>query len=374
MIYKELGNTGKRVSALGFGAMRLPMKEIGDKKVVDEDLAIPLIQRALDLGVNYVDTAPYYCEGLSEIAVGKAIKGRREQVLLSTKNPIEDASGVHWRERLEKSLTKLDESYIDFYHMWGINLNTFREKVDVPDGPIAEAFKAKEEGLIKHLCFSFHDEPKNMIPIIDSGYFESVLCQFNLLDRSNEEAMAYARSKGMGVIVMGPVGGGRLGAPSEAIRSLLGDKVKSTAEMALRFVLANPNVTVALSGMSTIEQVEENAAVASIPGTLTDEELLRVEEMLQENKRLSDLYCTGCNYCMPCPMEVNIPQIFRLMNYNRVYGLKDYARAEYAKLKVAGNKSGKDAEACVECAGCESKCPQDLKIIEQLRECAAALG
>lgn len=374
MIYKELGNTGAKVSALGFGAMRLPMMEVNGKKVVNEDEAIPLIRRAFELGVNYVDTAPYYCEGLSEVAVGKAIKGYRDSIYLATKNPIEDASGDNWRRRLEKSLEKLDESCIDFYHMWAINLKKFQDQIDVKGGPIEAAMKAKEEGLIKHLCFSFHDEAKNMYPIIDSGYFETVLCQYNLLDRANEEAMAYARQKGLGVVVMGPVGGGRLGAPSEAIQSLLGHKSKSTAEMALRFVLANPSVTVALSGMSTIQMVEENAAVASIPGTLTDDEMKRVDEMLEENKRLSDLYCTGCDYCMPCPMGLHIPHIFKLMNYNRVYGLKDYAREEYAKLKLPDSKKGKDIDSCVECGTCESACPQDLKIIEQLRETALALA
>jgi uncharacterized protein len=333
-----------------------------------------MIHRALELGVNYVDTAPYYCEGLSEAAVGKAIKGRRDRLMLATKNPIEDASGDNWRKRLEASLTRLDTDYIDFYHMWGISLKTFRERVDVPGGPIEAAMKAKREGLIRHLSFSFHDEPQNMIPIIDSGYFETVLCQYNLLDRSNEAAMAYARKKGLGVVVMGPVGGGRLGAPSEAIRSMLEGQVKSTAEMALRFVLANPNVNIALSGMSELAHVEENAAVASIPGTLTDSEMKRVEEMLEENKRLSDLYCTGCNYCLPCPMEVNIPHVFRLMNYKRVYGLTDYARSEYAKLTNPSEKKGKPADACVECGQCESQCPQHLPIIEQLRECAEVLA
>lgn len=373
MLYREFGNTGVKVSALGFGAMRLPMVEINGKKYVDEEKAIPVIHRAFELGVNYVDTAPYYCESQSEVTVGKALKGWRDKVFLSTKNPIEDASGAHWRERLERSLKKLDVDYIDFYHMWGINWNTYIEKIDVPDGPMEAALKAKEEGLIKHISFSFHDAPENMIKIIDTGYFETVLCQYNLLDRSNEESIAYAHKKGLGVVIMGPVGGGRLGAPSKVIQDMLKGKVKSTAEMALRFVLANPNVSVALSGMSTIEMVEENARVASIPGPLTEEEMKRVQEMLEENKRLSELYCTGCNYCMPCPQGLNIPHIFRLMNYHRVYGLTDYAKAEYAKLKVEGNNIGKDVTACIECGTCESKCPQHLEIIKQLKETAKAL-
>lgn len=373
MIYREFGKTGIKVSTLGFGAMRLPMVEMDGKKYIDEDKAIPVIHRALELGVNYVDTAPYYCDGLSEVTVGKALKGHRDKVYLSTKNPIEDASYDHFLERLEKSLKKLDTDYIDFYHMWGISLKTFEEKINKPDGPLKAALKAKEQGLIKHLSFSFHDKPENMIKIIDTGYFETVLCQYNLLDRANERSIEYAHEKGLGTAIMGPVGGGRLGAPSAVIQEMLKGKTKSTAEMALRFVLANQNVSLALSGMSTIEMVEENAAVASIPGILTLEELKKVEEMLEENKRLSELYCTGCNYCMPCPQGLNIPHIFKLMNYNRVYGLKDYAKEEYSKLKDIGNKTGKPADACVECGACEAKCPQHLKIINQLKETRAAL-
>jgi uncharacterized protein len=367
MIYKEFGKTGAKVSALGFGAMRLPMTEKHGKKYVDEDKAIQIIHRAFELGVNYIDTAPYYCESFSEAAVGKALKGWRDKVYVSTKNPIENASGDDFRKRLEKSLKNLDVNSIDFYHMWGINWKAYKDNIDVPNGPLQAACRAKEEGLIKHMSFSFHDAPENMIKIIDTGNFETVLCQYNLLDRANEVSIAHAHEKGLGVVIMGPVGGGRLGAPSPIIQEMLKGKAKSTAEMALRFVLANPNVTIALSGMSTIEMVEENAAVASIAGTLTGEEMKRVEEMLEENRRLSELYCTGCNYCMPCPSGVNIPHIFRLMNYNRVYGLKEYASDEYAKLIDV------NASACLECGACESKCPQHLEIINQLKQSHIAL-
>lgn len=385
MIYREFGKTGIMMSTLGFGAMRLPMSnntyEDG-KKRVDYDKAVPMIQRAFELGVNYVDTAPYYCDADSEVAVGMALKGWRDKVYLSTKNPIEDASGENWRKRLEKSLKKLDTDHIDFYHMWGINLNSFKNNIDVKDGPIEAAKKALEEGLIKHISFSFHDSAENMPTIIDSGYFSSVLCQYNLLDRGNEAGMAHAHNNGMGVVVMGPVAGGRLGAPSEIIRNMIKKDIKSTAEMALRFVIANPNVNVALSGMQTIEQVEENAKVASIEGGLTPEEFLQVNDMLEENKRLSELYCTGCRYCMPCPNGLNIPHIFSIMNYHRVYGLTDHAKGEYKHLlspiedrRNQGAKDrGLDAGKCIECGQCEEKCPQKLEIIKQLKETHAALS
>ena len=382
MLYKEFGNTGIKLSALGFGAMRLPLEEKNGEKRVNYELSTPLMQRAFELGVNYVDTAPYYCENDSEVAVGKALKGWRDKVYLSTKNPIENASGADWRKRLEKSLTKLDTDYIDFYHMWGIGLDAFRNKIDVKDGPLEAAHKAKAEGLIKHISFSFHDEPENMRPIIDSGEFESVLLQYNMLDRSNEEMIEHARKKGLGIVAMGPVGGGRLGAPSEVIKSLLSREVKSSAEMALRFVVANQDIHVALSGMQNLQMLEENAKIASIEGALTEAEIAQVNSMMAENKKLSDLYCTGCKYCLPCPKGINIPHVFSLMNYHRVYELTDYSKAEYKNLYIPMEQRrapwekewGTDAGQCAECAACEEKCPQKLKIIEQLKETHEVLG
>ena len=378
MQFKTFGNTGIKMSALGFGAMRLPMDATGKK--VDYDKATAMIHKAFESGVNYIDTAPGYCNEDSEVAVGKALKGWRDKVYLSTKNPIQDASGENWRKRLEGSLKKLDVDCIDFYHMWGININSFRTQIDVPDGPMEAAQKALEEGLIKHISFSFHDKAENMFPIIDSGYFSSVLCQYNLLDRSNEEAIAYAAKKGLGVVAMGPIGGGRLGAPSETLKKLIDKEIHSTAEMALRFVLANPNVHIALSGMENEAMVAENVMIASIEGTLTKEEQLQVDRMMAENKKLAQLYCTACNYCMPCPQKVNIPKVFELMNYHRVYELTDYAKKEYANLDIPLEKrhewargNGYNATKCNKCGACEKKCPQKLKIIEQLLETEATL-
>lgn len=374
MQYREFGNTGTKISALGFGAMRLPTLSAGGKTVFDYDESIRVIHRAFELGVNYIDTAPYYCEKESEIIVGKALKGWRDKVYLSTKNPIEDDSGPHYRERLETSLKKLDTDYIDFYHMWGISWVKYEEKIIKEKGPLFEAMKAKEEGLIRHLSFSFHDEPQNLFKLIDTGLFETVLCQYNLLDRSNEAAIAYAKQKGLGVVVMGPIGGGRLGNPSAVIHNLLPGRIKSSAEIALRFVITNPNVSCALSGMGSIEMVEENAAIASNESRLSESELEAVKGSMEQHRKLADLYCTGCEYCEPCPQDVNISVNFSLMNLHRVYGLTDYAREEYKKIGTIPWLPGKQASACIECGLCEEKCPQKLPIRKQLKETAEALG
>lgn len=376
MQYTEFGRTGIQVSRLGFGCMRFPSREVDGKKVFDEEESIRMMHRAMELGVNYFDTAPGYCEKQSEIIVGKALKGRRDKVYLSTKYPSEEASGDELERKLETSLKKLDTDYIDFYHMWGISLKTFVERLDTPDGPMARARKLRDAGVIRHISFSFHDAPENMIEIIrrGEGVFASVLCQYNLLDRANEDAIAYAHEQGLGVTIMGPVGGGRLGAPSKVIQDLLPGKVQSSAEMALRFVMNNRNVNIALSGMSSMDMVEENAAVASNMEPLTPEEEARIAASLEENRRLADLYCTGCNYCMPCPKGINIPEIFKMMNYHRVYGLTKFARDNYARIGKEPWLNFQNAAACVQCGACEKKCPQHLHIREQLRAAHEALG
>lgn len=369
MQYTQFGKTGLMVSRLGFGCMRFPSREVDGKKVFDEEESIRMMHRAMELGVNYFDTAPGYCDTISEIIVGKGLKGKRDKVYLSTKYPSETASGDDLERRLNHSLKQLDTDYIDFYHFWGISLEKFEQRIDTPDGPMACALKMRDQGLIRHISFSFHDKPENMIEIIrrGQGVFASVLCQYNLLDRANEDAIAYAHEQGLGVTIMGPVGGGRLGAPSKVIQDLLPGKVQSSAEMALRFVMNNKNVNIALSGMSAMSMVEENAAVASNMEPLSQEEEQRIHTMMEENRRLAELYCTGCNYCMPCPKGINIPEIFKMMNYHRVYGLTQFAKDNYARIGKEEWMQFQNAAACVGCGACEKKCPQHLKIREQLR-------
>ncbi|MCS6830507.1 MAG: aldo/keto reductase [Armatimonadota bacterium] len=367
MEYRAFGDTGVQVSRLGFGAMRLPMIERDGQKVVDEEKAIAMIHRAFELGVNYIDTAWFYCDGQSETVVGKALKGWRHKVYLSTKYPIGNEKG--YRELLEIQLRKLDTDHIDFYHFHGIGGWFFTH--ERRDEFIREAMRAKEEGLIRHISFSFHDKPEVMMQLIDLGIFSSVLCQYNLLDRANEQALAYAKSKGLGTVVMGPVGGGRLAGLPRETAERLGIRVFSSAELALRFVFANRHVDCALSGMSSLAQVEENAAIASNMSPLSPEEVAAINAAMDENKRLADLYCTGCNYCLPyCPEEVNISHIFQAMNYYRVYGLKDYAREHYHAIGSRWVK-GRKADACVDCGECENHCPQHIPIREQLKECLA---
>jgi predicted aldo/keto reductase-like oxidoreductase len=366
MQYRPFGTAGFEISALGFGAMRLPFE--------DETESIAIMQRAFDQGVNYVDTAFMYGGGKSESLVGKALRGYRDRVRVASKFPTWNAQkSSDYRRILDQQLRRLELDCLDDYYFHGLNQENFQEKV-LGLGLLEEAQRARDQGLIRHLAFSFHDRAEVMQRIIDTGVFDAVLCQYNLLDRSNQAAMAYAHQRGLGVLVMGPIGGGRLGGPSRTIQSILPGKPVSTPELALRFVLANPHVSCALSGMGSRQMVDENVAVASSATKLTTGELERIEAAAQENARLAELYCTDCSYCMPCPEEVNIPLNFRLMNLHRVYDVTAYARAEYAKIGTQPWMPGKRADQCTQCGTCETKCPQKLAIREQLLETARTLG
>ena len=375
MQYRPFGKTGINISTLGFGCMRLPeiQKEDGSWEV-DQEKTNEMLRRAYDLGVNYFDTALYYCHSNSEIAIGQALKPIRDKVYISTKCPMDLVKEPgDLRKVLETSLKKLDTDYVDFYHFWGINQKTFDEKI-APMNLIAEAYKLKEEGLLRHISFSFHDSPEALKHIIDNGEgLESVLLQYNLLDRANEEMIQYAASKGLGVVVMGPVGGGRLAAPTELAQKL-GTEAVNTYELAFKFVLGNPGVCCALSGMQTIDMVEQNAVVASLENPMSEEEWRRVGESLENLKKFSELYCTGCGYCQPCPKGINIPKIFQAYTYLNVYGLTETAKNTWNGYLNDQKNPGVSPSECINCGYCERKCPQHLKVRELLKKVEGVLS
>ncbi|MDF2538819.1 MAG: aldo/keto reductase [Herbinix sp.] len=365
MIYRKFGTTGKEISSLGFGCMRLPEYEKDGQWFVDEEKAIPMIHHAYQNGVNYFDTAPYYLHSNSEEVVGKAVKSFRDKVMLSTKLPLDGIKAPEdYRKMLEKSLKKMDTEYIDFYHFWGINKGVFDDKI-MGLGLLKEALKAKEEGLIRHISFSFHDKAEHIKYIIDTAeVMETMLVQYNLLDRSNEEMIEYAASKGLGVVIMGPVGGGRLAAPSDLYAKLTGKESIATYELAFKFVLGNPGVSCALSGMGSMDMVEKNLLITSNENPMSEEEWKQLGTAVDQLKKFSDLYCTGCDYCQPCPKEIKIPRIFNMFTYHNVYGLTDHAKHELNRYLEDGGKTIKD---CSDCGRCEKKCPQKLEIRKQLK-------
>lgn len=370
MVYRELGRTGLRVSQLGFGAMRLPMIGEGAEARVNRELAIPMIHRAFEAGVTYIDTAVGYCNQDSQRAVGEALKGWRDRIVLSTKNHYYGEDEKEWWGLLEQSLERLQVSYIDIYNHHGINWSAYTEKVEPRISKWMR--KAHDQGLIKHICFSFHDDKDALLKLIKSGYPAVITVQYNLLDRQLEEGIAAAHEAGIGVIAMGPVAGGRLGDNSSVLAGLV-PGIERVPELALRFVLANPCVTVALSGMSTMQMVEENVRICADRVSLSESDHRLIATHLDRMKKMADLYCTGCNYCMPCPHGVAIPRVFEYYNRGRVYGLWENAKQGYAAIGAGAKDQSKNADACTACGLCEPKCPQHLKIRDQLKEAAAAL-
>lgn len=373
MIYRKFGNTGIDISALGFGCMRLPEIEQADGTwTMDYDKCDEMLRHAYELGVNYFDTAYYYCHENSELAVGHALKPIRDKVYISTKCPMENVNSTEdYEKMLDKSLKKLDTDYVDFYHFWAINKKVFDEKI-IGLKLIPEALRLKREGKIRHISFSFHDDPKYIIDIINEApELETMLVQYNLLDRANAEGIAYARSKGLGVLAMGPVAGGRLAAPT-ALRDKVGaNHALADYNLALRYVLENENICCALSGMESLEMVNKNAEVISNYQPLDKEEKVIISRTQEVFKKFSELYCTGCGYCQPCPKEIKIPEIFEIYTTHNVYGLSEQAKEKYLAYQ---STSGALSDVCINCGYCERKCPQKLKIRELLKKVEATLS
>jgi len=356
---RPYGKTGAMVSRLGFGAMRLPVTAPDGSTCFDE--STPILRRAAELGVNIFDSHHSYLDGESETALGEALAGvPRESYHIQTKNPDyrEETQGDTYEDRLHLALGKLKTDYIDFYLAHSLDWERF-QKTGKRFFEVAD--KAKRDGLIRHIGFSSHDEIPGVIKLIETGRFECMLVQYNYLDTGYGEALAAAHEAGMGTCVMGPLGGGRFVVPS-TFTNVLGENA-GAVEAALRFAFANDDVDVVFSGMQAVDQVEHNVRIASDATRLTPKERARIQQEIERRTKLAEVYCTGCRYCMPCPSEVEIAQIFELRNYAEVYGLHDYARRRYAQLA----ENSKAAPDCADCGECEDKCPQKLPIREQLK-------
>ena len=377
MQYRKLGNSGLNVSALGFGCMRLPVFEDGKdgKKSVNQDEAIRMIRYAVDNGVNYIDTAYNYHDRKGEIAVGKALRGGyREKVFLATKCPVWLLeSPDDFDEYLSEQLEKLETDYIDFYLLHSLNQSLWEkaEKLKIPERMDA----ARKRGLIRHLGFSFHDTLDVFRRIVDAHEWTFTLIHLNYVDdyyQAGLAGMKYASSKGLGVVVMEPLRGGKLVHNVPGDVQAIWDKAKvkrSPAEWGLRWVWNHPEVSCVLSGMSSMEQVMENVRIAnsSLPNSLTDDDLRLIGEVKSIYKDRIKIPCTECNYCVPCPNNVAIPDLFSVYNDFFTYGSKDSSRENYEYLK----KANAHPEVCVECKKCEELCPQHLPITHHLREVKA---
>ncbi|MDF2520391.1 MAG: NADP-dependent oxidoreductase domain protein [Clostridia bacterium] len=374
MQYRKFGKLDFNVSTLGFGSMRLPLEKAEgqepDMKKIDEQKAIEMIRYAIDSGVNYVDTAYPYHGGMSEVLVGKTLKdGYREKIKLTTKMPIWLVKTIEDCDKyLNEQLEKLQTDHIDFYLLHAMNKerwNTVKE-LDI----LSFLDKAKKDGRIKHAGFSFHEDIDFFKVILDAYDWDMCQVQFNYMeDRRWEEEIKYAASKNVAVVVMEPLLGGKLAANQpEEIKAEF-DRLnpeRTPVDWALRWVLNHPEVTLLLSGMGDIRQVEENIHImdkASV-NNLSAEELKAIDRAREIYESKTRVKCTGCSYCVPCPQNVIIPDIFSTYNESVMYSIEEQSRNLYKRII----KAEKDAAKCIECGSCEAQCPQKLPIIEHLKE------
>ena len=388
MKFRKMGSLGWDVSALGFGCMRLPPRRINRLRAETNE-SIKIIRHGIDLGINYLDSAWVYHLGDSEKIIGLALKdGYRERVKIATKLPtfLVRNSG-DFDQYLKTSLERLQTNYIDIYMFHNLEQGSF-EKVKKL-GLMDKMLEAKGKGLIHHIGFSFHDTLPVFKEVIDYYPWDMAQIQYNYMDtgvQATTDGLEYAHSKGIAVVVMEPLKGGRLAnPPREAQEILKAYGINRTpVDWALQFLWNKPEVSTVLSGMNSEQMVDENCASAERSGISTlwkeDREVISKVADIYREKIL--VPCTACNYCMPCPVGVNIPGNFALLNNmsTESSGLRRFmTKRKYGKLAKSGAQtdstmSSGNASVCINCGKCLEKCPQRIKIPDELKKAHEILG
>jgi predicted aldo/keto reductase-like oxidoreductase len=380
MQYRRFGKLDWKVSALGFGCMRFPTQD-GDRLSpnIDEAEALRMVRHAIDSGVNYIDTAYPYHGGQSEVVVGKALQdGYREKVRLATKLPVFLVQSTADVDRLlNEQLKKLQTSYIDFYLLHALTGSRWRDIVLKHD-LLTRAAAALADGRIRHLGFSFHDEYESFEEIVNgSDLWSFCQIQYNYMDTENQagtRGLKLAASKGVAVVIMEPLMGGRLADPPKDILAAMESfpARRTAVEWALQWLWDQPEVSVVLSGMSTITQVEENLRFAdnSRIQAFGPAEQALIAEVRERYRERTAIPCSRCNYCMPCPNGVYIPANFEFFNYARLYDDVAGARFKYKVFLTEEQRSG----ACIDCGVCADLCPQKIPIGEWMPKVSALLA
>lgn len=360
MIYKKYGRTGKQVSALGFGGMRFHKDEY-DK---DPEICADIVRYANAKGINYFDTAPYYCDDKSEIIFGLAFKNMPGQFFMSTKSMISgEKTADDVRRRCENSIKRMNVEKINFFHMWSIiNLEQYR-RVMAPGGPYEGAMKLKEEGLIDHICISTHASGDEIRQIVEEGFYEGILLGYNATNFAfRQEGIKAAYAQDMGIVTMNPLGGGMIPNNPDFYSYLNEGSNDTLAQAALRFNISHKEISVTLSGMGSKEEIDENIIAAQTYAELSDEKLDDLKKHLNSSL---DKLCTGCGYCDSCPEGIPVPKMMDAYNMKIITSNNDEMKNRFnyhwhIKKSIAGK--------CTECGKCEKLCTQRLPIIERLKD------
>jgi len=372
MQYRTLTKDKLKVSALGFGCMRFPLLKSGKP---DEKESIRMLHYGIEHGINYVDTAVPYHDGLSETIVGKALAdGRRDHVMIATKFPTwEPTKKSDLDPIFERQLKKLQTDCIDVYLLHCLQKNFWKNAQKL--GMIDWLVRKRKEGKIKYVGFSFHDDFALFKEIVDVFDWDVCQIQYNYVGENVQAGTAglqYAAKKGISVVVMEPLFGGVLANPVGSMKKVWENGKHNPVDLALRWLWNKPEVSLVLSGMSNMEQTVQNVEIAgrSGVGTLTKKELETIAVAQKAYHDLIPIRCTKCGYCMPCPAGVDIPVNFEA--YNNAIAFPENAtlsRNLYAFL-TPEHRAGH----CAECGQCEEKCPQHLPIRKHLQTVAKHLG
>ena len=354
---------GKEISRLGYGGMRFPKN--GDE--VDMDAAVQLLRKAYEMGINYFDTAMVYHKGESEKIFGKAFEPYpRDSYLIADKMSIWLCSDEEdMKARFYNQLKTLKTEYIDFYLVHSLNRNHYKKVKDLHCVEFLQ--QMKQEGKIKHLGFSFHDTYQVFTQILNDYTWDFVQIQLNYLDWHNQGAEQLYRElerRNLPVMVMEPVRGGYLATiDSERAKPFLElEPQRSIASWAIRWVESLPQVAVVLSGMSDLQQLEDNVATMTNFEPMNEQELAAIDRVVEEIRKVNEIPCTGCRYCMDCPMGVDIPEIFSIYSQYKIFGKEKAFVQDYEEVVEHGN----GAEHCVRCMACTTKCPQMIAIPDKL--------
>lgn len=364
MIYKPYGNTGLDVSAVGFGGMRFDLKNSMEENA-------EIVRYACEMGINYFDTAPGYCQDKSEDIMGLAFKDMPNDFLVSTKGmPTSFDTKVKAMDAVKRSIERLGVDKLEFYHIWCLREMAHYELAMKEGGQYEGLLELQQQGLIDHIVCSSHQPGDEIRQIVEDGKVEGVLMGVNLLNFPYRwDGVLAANEKGCGVVAMNPLGGGSIPTHHKELSFLAGEGETPT-QAALRFIIATPQISVGLVGFTTKAHIDEACKIADTTKAFTQAELDNIKKNIGENLNMA---CTGCGYCKGCPEDIPIPGYMQFYNEKQMFGVNDDKMKKMIKgerqwgMLVARNA---DSNACTECGLCEEECTQHLPIIERLAEIA----